>query len=143
MKLTPLLLYTAVLSVLVSPLSAAEGEVTLDTIHRQEAKVARCKEVWRKAEKHRRALEHSGQFHAEEASSWDSVSHDLGGLTSGNEKTRQNEHRKARNKLNHANIIDKQRVAPLKQAYDRENAELKAMIKEYNSHHRDKPYGKR
>ena len=143
MKLSSLLLYTVVLSAVISPLSAAEKEVTLEMIHRQEAKVARCREVWRKADKHRRALEHSGKFHAEEASAWDSVSHDLNGLTSGNEKTRQNEHRKARNKLNHANIIEKQRVAPLKQAYDRENAELKAMIKEYNNTHRDKPYGKR
>lgn len=143
MKLSSFLLCTVVLSAVISPLSAAEKEVTLEMIHRQEAKVARCKEVWRKADKHRRSLEHSGKFHAEEAAAWDSVSRDLNGLTSGNERTRLNEHRKAHDKMNRANIIDKQRVAPLKHAYDRENAKLKAMIKEYNSTHRDTPYGKR
>lgn len=122
---------------------AGDCPVTLDMLRKQQAKTTRCREVWKKEARKCDSLMASAQFHSEEAGIWDDVSADLGGLTQGNENRRQNEHRKARNKKNRATAVSKQRVAPLKHAYERELKELRDMIKVYNKYHPNHPYRER
>lgn len=109
--------------------------VTQEALKQQKSRVEHYRKALSKEDKQYARLQKEKEAHGLEAKIWDEVSHDLGGLTQGNDNVRLNEHRKSRNAEHRAAAVKNQRSANLKQAYERELVKYRKMVSEYNAAH--------
>ena len=108
-------------------------------LKQQQERIEHHRKALAKEDKKYAKLLKEKEKHGFEAGIWDEVSRDLGGLTQEHDDLRLDEHRKSRNADHRAAAVKNQRVANLKQAYERDVLKYRKMIEAYNAAHPNAP----